>query len=151
MRLAVLLLSVALAGCATNHVNTGLEALNRGDLNTAEAHFNAGVQQGDPAAYNNLGVVAERRGHMEAAVTYYTLAARYAVPIAIQNLARLGKPIPAPDLANAQAARQASNAAGTAATLQILQSIQPRPAPAPRAPVNCTSRRVGNTVQTDCW
>jgi len=145
------LLCLVLAGCAANPVNTGLEALNRGDLNTAEAHFNAGARQGDPMAYNNLGVVSERRGHMEAAVTYYTLAARYAVPIAIQNLARLGRPIPAPDLANAQAARQASNAAGTAATLQFLQAIQPRPAPPPRAPVNCTSRVIGNTVQTDCW
>jgi len=151
MRLAVLLLSVALAGCATNHVNTGLEALNRGDLNTAEAHFNEGARLGEPMAYNNLGVVAERRGHMEAAVTYYTLAARYGVPLAVSNLARLGRPVPQPDLANARAQRQASSAAETAATMQIIRALQPPPAPAPRAPVNCTSRRVGNTVQTDCW
>lgn len=152
MRAAAVLIVALLAGCATGQqMQQGLDALNRGDLTTAEAYFQAEAQRGEPVGYNNLGVVAERRGHMEAAVTYYTLAARYGVPIAVSNLARLGRPVPVPDLANARAQRQASGAAETAATLQIMRALQPAPAPAPRAPVNCTSRRVGNTVQTDCW
>jgi hypothetical protein len=42
--------------------------------------------------------------------------------------------------------------ANSAATANLLQAIQP-PAPAysPRRPIDCTSRRIGNTVQTDCW
>lgn len=145
---SLLAVFILITGCAANAVNTGLEALNRGDLNTAEAHFNAGVQQGDPAAFNNLGVIAERRGQMELAVNYYTLAARYGVSVAIQNLIKLGRPVPEPDLANARAAAQASNAANAAATLQLMNALQPRPAPRPT--VNCSSYRIGNTIQTDC-
>lgn len=44
----------------------------------------------------------------------------------------------------------ANENAATNAAIRALRP-QPSPAPAPRAPVNCTSRRVGNTVQTDCW
>ena len=36
--------------------------------------------------------------------------------------------------------------------LMLLQAAQPRPATTPaRQSTNCTSRVVGNTMQTDCW
>lgn len=41
-----------------------------------------------------------------------------------------------------------------AAALQNAANYFNRPAPPmplPPQPINCTSRRVGNTVQTDCW
>ena len=44
----------------------------------------------------------------------------------------------------------ANENAATNAAIRALRP-QPTPAPAPRAPVNCTSRVIGNTVQTDCW
>lgn len=46
--------------------------------------------------------------------------------------------------------RQANENAATDAAIRALRPAQPAAQP-PRPPMNCTSRRVGNTVQTDCW
>lgn len=53
------------------------------------------------------------------------------------------------------AAVQANNAQQTQLGLQLLQAAQPRPVvtppPSSQLPVNCSSRAVGNTVQTSCF
>jgi hypothetical protein len=49
-------------------------------------------------------------------------------------------------------ARLQSDAASMAYGQQLLQAAQPKPAPTPLInQTNCTSRVVGNTVQTNCW
>lgn len=146
--LATCVLVAALAGCATYNAD-GVEALNRGDLATAEQHFMEGVRRGDPMSINNLGVVYERRNEVQSAIYQYTLAARYGVPLAQQNLARLGQPVPAADLAVARAQQQAANAANAAAAAALIRATQPPP-PVYSPSVNCTSYRTGNTVQTNC-
>ncbi len=45
---------------------------------------------------------------------------------------------------------QQQQANQNAAIQQYINTLQPRPRPAPQPGVFCTSRRVGNTVQTDC-
>lgn len=144
----LLLLAALLAGCAT-HNQDGINALNRGDLSTAERLFSQGASQGDPMSLNNLGVVYERRGDRAMAISYYTLSARWGVPLAAQNLARLGAPVPSPDLAMA---RDQRNAAQSAATADFIRAINPPPRPlSPPTDVSCTSyRTANNTVQTTC-
>ncbi len=148
MRVLMLILAALLAGCVT--MQAGIDALNRGDLNAAEADFTQALQRGDPMAWNNLGVVYERRGDMPRALSHYNMAARWGIPIAQQNLAKLGQPIPPADLAANAANQRAANAANAASTLLLMQALQPRPAPLP-VPVNCTSHRFGNQVQTSCY
>jgi Flp pilus assembly protein TadD len=148
MKLLVALLIVLVAGCATHNAE-GVSALDRGDLNAAEQRFMEGVRRGDPMSINNMGVVYERRGDLNAAIQHYTLAARWGVGIAQQNLARLGQTVPTTDLAE-QRSRQ--NAADTANTMLLMRALQPPPPPAMPSPsVNCTSYRAGNTVQTNCF
>lgn len=49
----------------------------------------------------------------------------------------------------AQAAMRAQSAAELNNAMMLMQAAQPRPA-SPSAPTNCTSRMIGNTVNTDC-
>lgn len=53
------------------------------------------------------------------------------------------------DCSSMYGAIAAQEQARNAATANFLRSINPPPRPAP-APINCTSYRIGNTVQTDC-
>lgn len=145
MKLLLICLAFFLSGCVT--MQAGLDAMNKGDLSTAEQNFREALARGDTMAWNNLGVVYQRRGQMDLAVSHYTMAARWGHQIAQQNLIALGAPVPPADLAAAQAQRNAANAANTAATLQLMQALQPRPIP---APVTCNSYRYGNQVQTTC-
>jgi tetratricopeptide (TPR) repeat protein len=143
MRALILALCCLVGGCVAT-MQPGIDAMNRGDLNEAERNFQQGLERGDTLAFNNLGVVYQRRGEREKAIQYYTVAARYGHQLAISNLIALGAPVPAPDLANARSQR---NAADTANTLMLMQALQPRPMP---PPTSCNSYRVGNSVQTDC-
>jgi Flp pilus assembly protein TadD len=145
MKLILALFVAFLAGCST--MQPGIDALNRGDLNTAEANFRQALQNGDTMAWNNLGVVYQRRGETDKAIQHFTMAARWGHQLAQQNLANLGAPIPAPDLASERSNR---NAADTASTLMLMRALQPRPAPAYRPPINCQSFRVGNQISTRC-
>jgi hypothetical protein len=45
--------------------------------------------------------------------------------------------------------RQQAAAAETAATLQLINALNPPPPPLPTS-INCSSYRLGNTIQTDC-
>ena len=99
-QLVLLAVLALLTGCATSPTDEGLRALNAGDVNRAEALFQQGIDQGDVAAINNLGVVWQRRGDRARAVAYYTRAARYGFPLAQQNLRNLGEDVPAVDLAH---------------------------------------------------
>lgn len=139
---AALTAALTLTGCAGQQ---GMDAINRGDLNSAERHFTAAAQAGNKAAINNLGVVHERRGDRAQAVAHYTLAARWGDLTAQQNLVRLGEPVPLADLA---AQRASQNAADTANTLMLMRALAPPPVIRPT--VNCVSRRMGNQVYTDC-
>lgn len=49
--------------------------------------------------------------------------------------------------ASMYSAISAQNQAQTAATANLIRSMQPPPA---QQPLSCTSRQVGNNVQTDC-
>lgn len=145
MKLTVLLAALLLSACAT--MQPGIDAMNRGDLDAAERNFTEALQRGDTMAWNNLGVVYQRRGDTEKAIAHYTMAARWGHQLAQQNLVAMGAPVPAADLANARAQR---NAADSANTLMLMQALQPRPAPFIQPDVHCTSQRWGNTVQTRC-
>jgi TPR repeat protein len=145
MRLAIFLAAAVLAGCATYNQD-GVNALNRGDLTAAEQQFMQGVQRGDPMSMNNMGVVYERRGNLPAAIQHYTVAARWGVALAQQNLARLGQPVPPADLA---AQKAQADAASSAAVANYLRATQPPPMQS-TMPISCSSYRMGNSVQTDC-
>ncbi|MDA3933565.1 MAG: hypothetical protein PF630_04440 [Gammaproteobacteria bacterium] len=77
--------------------------MNSGNYQLAYNTFLQCAQAGDPYCINNIGVMFER-GHMQGgqnlndAIEYYKLAARYGIPIAQQNLVRLGHPVPQADL-----------------------------------------------------
>ena len=156
-----LLGSIALSGCSTimgpqTSFERGYAALNVGNLPLAEKHFVAATQEGEPVAWNNLGVVYERSSRREDAVRAYTLAARHGIPVAQSNLMRLSEPVPTADLANlrTQPQPQANTAAElTGAALQgMAQGYRPTtpatsvvnpPNQVPAKPVICTSRTVG--------
>lgn len=108
---------VFLAGCASFD-DLGIRALNAGNLPLAETRFNQAIQTGSVESWNNLGVVHQRAGRMDQAVSAYTLAARYGNPTAQQNLLLLGKPVPPADLAPVrQVAAESSGGAALAASL----------------------------------
>lgn len=86
-----------LAGCATTF-DQGVSAFNSGNYRVAEMRFAEAAQQGEPAAWSNLGLVYERTGKMGRAIDAYTLGARYGVYHAQQQLIRLGRDVPPADL-----------------------------------------------------
>jgi tetratricopeptide (TPR) repeat protein len=135
MKLATLLSALLLAGCAT--MQPGLQAMERGDLDTAERIFQQALSNGDTMAWNNLGVVYQRRGDREKAIQHYTMAARWGHQLAQQNLVALGAPVPAADL-------QANRVNQAAAIQQFQQAIQPRPT------VNCRTVYHGWVATTSC-
>src|SRR5574340_1011168 len=96
-------LSIALTACATyTWRDEAQSAIERGDY--VSVCRLASQNQSDPAAFFRSGVCSEdgRAGipqDIKAAIGYYTLAARYGIPDAQAQLARLGQPIPAADLA----------------------------------------------------
>ena len=155
-----LLGSCALSGCSTimgpqTNFERGYAALNAGNLPLAEKHFFIATQEGEPVAWNNLGVVYERPSRRDDAVRAYALAARYGIPVAQSNLMRLGEPVPAADLAALRAQQQAPGNTAADLTGAFIQGMAqgyrpPAPAPvvnppaqAPAKPVTCTSRTVG--------
>lgn len=99
MKLLVFWLALLLAGCQSLH-SSGMDALQRGDLDAAQRHFERSwAQDRDPGALNNIGVVLLRRGERVRAVAHFYMAARYGVATSADNLRRLGEPVPAADLA----------------------------------------------------
>lgn len=147
MRVFIFALLMLIVGCST--MQPGLEAMNRGDLDAAERNFSEALRRGDTMAWNNLGVVYQRRGQRDKAIAHYTMAARWGHHLAQQNLAALGAPIPPADLAAQRAQTNYTNTANTLMLMQAMQPAAPPPAPFPRH-TNCTSQRVGDTVQTRC-
>ncbi len=98
MKLLLIWLALLLAGCQSLS-GSGLDALQRGDLDAAQRHFEKSwAQDRDPGALNNLGVVLLRRGERVRAVAHFYMAARYGVATGADNLRRLGEPVPAADL-----------------------------------------------------
>jgi hypothetical protein len=152
-RFAVLSLLVFLSTACTSLTNQGLEAFNKGDCGTAERLFLEAAQKGEPMAINNLGVVQEScYRNVEAAVPYYTLAARRGVDLARVNLTRLGRPVPPADLVP----RSSYDPAAAALALELMRMGQPRPAPQQpastyRPPTNCTTTFYGGVAQTTCY
>ncbi len=73
----------ALSSCqdaALNHYNLGVEALERGDTETAVREFEQSIRQrsDDPDAHLNLGVALLDRGDAERALSEFQIAAQYA-------------------------------------------------------------------------
>jgi len=98
VKLLLVWLALLLAGCQSLS-GSGLDALQRGDLDAAQRHFEKSwAQDRDPGALNNLGVVLLRRGERVRAVAHFYMAARYGVATGADNLRRLGEPVPAADL-----------------------------------------------------
>lgn len=153
--LVAAIFSGLMTGCASVN-DQGLKALQRGDFATAERLFTSAFQQGEPVGANNLGVVYERTGKAERAREAYRLAARYGVPIAQQNLMRLGEAVPAADLA----VRRQEESFGLAEALLLgLQGYQQGAAAAQQnsltrttvQPFKCVSKKNSfGTVETVC-
>lgn len=157
----VLLSRGALSGCSTirgpqTNFERGYAALNAGNLPLAEKHFFSATQEGEPTAWNNLGVVSERLSRRDDAVRAHGLAARYGIPVAQSNLVRLGEPVPAADLATLRAQPQASGDTAADVTGAFIQGlaqsyrpptppavVNPPPAQVPAKPVTCTSQTAG--------
>lgn len=106
-----------LAGCATTSPSQhGLNLRNAGSFQAAYDVWKSCADQGDPYCINNIGTMYEN-GQMQGgqnltvAVAYYNLAARYGLPIAQQNLMRLGQTVPSADLAAIAAQQQANQQA----------------------------------------
>lgn len=104
VRTYLLISAFLLNGCATfNPSQSGINALNAGNYQQAYNTFLQCAQAGDPFCINNIGAMYEN-GQMQGgrnvaeAIQYYALAARYGIPVAQQNLSRLGQPIPPADL-----------------------------------------------------
>lgn len=143
------------SGCASTG-QLGINALNAGNLVAAQIHFERAIQEGDTSSWNNLGVVYQRSGRMEMAVSAYTLGARYGDPVAQQNLVLLGKPVPPVDLASTRQAGEGGGGGGLALAAALAaaladgyvegsergrESVSPRPAPqAAPAKTKCVSR-----------
>lgn len=115
----------------------------------------------NPVCINNVGYAFYRNGEKENAKSWFTLAARYGEPTAINNLSRNGWPIPEPDLLRQQ--QEAKNSDNAASALLLLlggfnayqqgkaagyQSI-PTPTPTPTR-VDCTTNAIGSTLHTSC-
>ena len=104
LKILVLVFAALASACAgLSPAQQGVNLMNQGNHQAAYDTLSACAQAGDPYCINNLGVMYDR-GYMAGgrdvvtAVHYYTLAARYGVPIAQQNLIAHGRPIPAADL-----------------------------------------------------
>jgi hypothetical protein len=137
-----LTLALSLGGC----VSTGQTLdqvkllIQQGRCNdarqVAEHYFNVNMGR----RYTVIGAVYAECDHRnDLAYRYWTMAARYGEVGARDLLLKAGQPIPAADLAPAPA---------PIAPVPVV--VQQPTAPAPSG-VSCTSRRVGNTVQTDCY
>lgn len=105
MQLPVIALAaLLLAGCATSAAWEDLarQQMAAGQCNAARATVYA--NQADPGAQaGEIGAVfAECDRNMAEAVRFWTISARYGNGFAQQTLAKLGKPVPAPDLQQAQ-------------------------------------------------
>lgn len=91
-----------LAGCASNFDN-GYAADLQGRYSEAAQYYQAAANQGEPAAFNNLGRLYQYGlgvpENVPLAIQYFNLAARYGIASAQQNLIKLGQPVPAADLA----------------------------------------------------
>jgi hypothetical protein len=151
MRIAAFVALLLLVACGATLRQQAHTSINKGELWNAAALLEQAIQRGDTGAWNDLGVVHERLGNRDKAVQFYKMAARWGDSTAQRNLINLGEQVPSPDLASANSQRQAAEAANTAATLQLIRSLQH---PAPPTPVtrtiNCQSYRVGNSINTTC-
>jgi TPR repeat protein len=118
IRTALVIAAAIVAGCATSYHEKGFNLHQNGQYQLAYNEYNAGAQQGDSNAMNNMGllieegkvVIVDGSEPLDAAVSWYNLSARYGNPTAQQNLRRLGQPIPAADL-YVQPAPQTDNSA----------------------------------------
>lgn len=134
------------------------------NFNEALGWFQKAANQGDRSSINAIGRMHELgQGvpkDIDRAVAWYTLAARRGSTVAQANLARLGRPVPKPDLME-QEVKDANSSDGTAAALLLLlggvnayqqgratgyQSSPMPPMPVYQPPINCTSTGLGNTV-----
>lgn len=143
--IAAVLLFATLAGCETTPQTQGFYAFNeglarekRGDWNGAILAYQESINRGEAvdASWNNIGTIQQNRfNNKEAAIKYFSMAARHGSPVARQNLLNLGQPVPAADLAQQRVAVQpqpqpqpqqpqatSSNSEGAAALLYLLNS-----------------------------
>ncbi len=113
IRLAIVTALLLLSSCATfEPAQQGMDYMAANQNQLAYNTFVQCANTGNPACWNNLGVMYQqgRIGNgpdLNAAISHYTMAARYGLPIAQQNLAALGAPVPPADLAAIQMQQQA--------------------------------------------
>ncbi len=102
-----LAINLLLTGCvsgASKYTNAppdfeeGLTALGEKNFPLASYHFAELAKEGNPAAMNNLGVALVMVDRKDEANYWFKKAARYGNIHARDTLARLGEPVPAPDL-----------------------------------------------------
>lgn len=89
---------ILLAGCATDPVQLGYEAAQKGDYQAAVNYWTPEARRGNPRALFNLGLLAEEGLGMpkdrDLAIKFHTMAAQAGLQEARFELARLGAPVP---------------------------------------------------------
>lgn len=97
----VFLIAVLLiAGCGGHlYLEDGIEDLKKKDYQSAYDNFMACFKESeDPGCLHNAGISVALMGDKKAAIELFTLAARYSDPNAIEQLEKMGEPVPAADL-----------------------------------------------------
>lgn len=145
-KIVAMAFALALSGCASYRAQDIQALINSGKCSEAREMVN---NVGGSNQFNNLGVIAlDCERDRRSAQGYFEYAARQGNQLAVQNLIRNGWPVPNADL---KAQNDARSAAEMSNAIQLLQAGQAKPATQLINQTNCTSRAVGNTVQTNCW
>ena len=148
------LVVLILAGCANPNFDAGRKNFSTGNYTAAFYNFKTCYEQtSDPVCACDAGTAARSMDDLNAARSWWTLAARYGQPMAISGLTANGWPVPYADIAQQQAQQQQvqllrSVGQGLQSAGNVMQSagkVQP-----PRQ-INCTSDSYGGpTVYTHC-
>ena len=155
--LPIITLLGILSGCGT----TGdASSLQHAQLYMKTGNCQAAIDEiiansGNPGQRaTNLGSVYHGCVHDDKkAIQYFTLGARYGFPPAPENLIRLGAPVPTADLARQSVANDASSLDALAIALHSYNESneKARQNNNNKTFINCTSTKVGNSVDTSCY
>lgn len=149
MKAAIFVLVVALSGCAApaygpDKIARMNQAVSSGQCAEAYAlvnESNAGVK------FFNLAYVAGNcERNMDKAINYLNYGARIGNQESINELLRLGRPVPVADIKHSSDAQRDAQAASG---LMLLQAAQPKPAQQTRQQ-SCVTRFNQGVAYTDC-
>lgn len=145
----------------STNFDAGMKSFNEKDYRSSHNYFIKCFEENKtPLCASNAGVAAQNMGDMNAAKSWYTLAARYGEANAISILTKLGWAVPAADLSQQQQPqpRQQSNASNSDAVnnaligigLEMMRGGAPQQAPAQNINAQiCAYDQWGN--KTSCF